>query len=179
MPPFFSISIILSPALSGKPVPLLFSFSNAFVSGGSMEMWQMRPCAHKLCQILYFPRNLLHFPPLPHLQQHAQTENALIFHCSKAAVIRRFPPPAARVRRSGCKRGPSLLFSFPYVQTITTDWSRTFQNTVSLLLLLTAHNAKMAGLVGWCLLQVGGVKDTSGHMCFLFFPSRISTRGTK
>lgn len=95
MPPFFSISIIPFPALSGKPVPLLFSFSDAFVSGGSTEMWQMRPCAHKLCQILYFPRNCCIFFPLPHLQQHAQTENALIFHCSKAAVIRRFPPPAA------------------------------------------------------------------------------------
>lgn len=53
------------------------------VSGGLMEKWKMRPCAHNLCQVVYFFTQpaAFSFSSPPHLQQHAQPENALIPHC--------------------------------------------------------------------------------------------------
>lgn len=102
----------------------------------------MHPCAHKLPNPLFSEQPAAFFP-LPHLQQHAQTENLFptavkLLLSQPPAVLRRCQSAAVRLQT-----WPLAVIFFPFP-----DLTRTFQNTVSLLLSLTAQKAKMAGLVG-------------------------------
>lgn len=115
------------------------------VSGGLMEKWKMRSCAHNLCQVVYFFTQpaAISFSSPPHLQQHAQPENALIPCCPcqykhRTCCFQAFPTSSCP---TGLQTRPLATTLFPtgpgLVHTMTTHLTQTFQNPVSLFISLS------------------------------------------